>query len=130
MTREIHEGDERMSGSGRIKNRNHKIDRARKLLGIPGHATAEDARKKYRELAKQWHPDVNPGEEAHVRMQTLNEAYALLMKEEFGVLDPWDEYDRWWWRQFGNDHIWGNYFPEDEEQGEKTGRHKNRLREK
>ena len=119
-----------MSGSGRIKNRNFRVDQARKLLGIPGQATAGEARKQYRELAKQWHPDVTSGEGAHVRMQELNEAYALLMKEEFGILDPWDEYDRWWWRQFGNDHIWGNHFPEDEERGEKPERHKNRLREK
>ena len=60
-------------------------------------------------------------------MQELNEAYALLMKEEFGVLDPWDEYDRWWWRQFGNDHIWGNHFPEGEEPGERRRRRKKLL---
>lgn len=119
-----------MSGSVRIKNRNVKVDRARKLLGIPVHATAEDARKKYRELAKQRHPDVNPGEDAHVRMQELNEAYALLMKEEFGILDPWDEYDRWWWRQYGNDPIWGSYFPEDEPRGKPPGKSTNRLKEK
>ncbi len=118
-----------MSGTNRIRNRNVKVDQARKLLGISRQATAEDARKNYRELAKQWHPDVNSSEEAHVRMQDLNKAYALLMKEEFGILDPWEEYDRWWWRQFGNDHIWGSYFPEDERQGEKPGRHKNRLSE-
>ena len=100
------------------------------VLGIPGHATADDARKTFRELAKQWHPDVNRGEEAHARMQELNEAYALLMKEGFGVLDPWDEYDRWWWRQFGNDPIWGNHFPEEQAQGAPPRKLKNRLREK
>jgi len=119
-----------MSCSRRIKNRNYKVDHARKLLGISGQATAEDARKKYRELAKRFHPDVNPGEEAHVRMQELNEAYALLMKEEFGILDPWEEYDRWWWRQYGNDPIWGSYFPEEGAQGEPPRRPKNRLGEK
>ena len=119
-----------MSATGRIKNRNYKVDRALELLGIAGHATAEDARKKYRELAKQRHPDVNPGKDAHARMQALNEAYAFLMKEEFGILDPWDEYDRWWWRQYGNDPKWGNYFPEEDERGATPGRPKNRLKEK
>jgi len=119
-----------MSGTGRIKNRNVKVDRARKALSIGRDATAEEARKQYRELAKQWHPDVNPGGEAHARMQALNEAYALLMKEEFGILDPWDEYDRWWWRQYGNDPIWGSYFPEDDARGETPRRPKNRLKEK
>jgi molecular chaperone DnaJ len=119
-----------MSGSGRTKNRNYKVDQARKLLGIGGNATADDARKSYREMAKQWHPDVNSGEDAHARMQELNSAYAFLMKEEFGILDPWDEYDRWWWRQFGNDHIWSNYFPGDGEQEARPRRPKNRLEEK
>jgi DnaJ-class molecular chaperone len=119
-----------MSGTSRIRNRNVKVDRARKLLDISGQATAEEARKQYRELAKQWHPDVNPGEQAHARMQELNDAYAFLMKEEYGVLDPWDEYDRWWWRQFGNDHIWGNHFPESEQRRGPQRRRKNRLEEK
>ena len=119
-----------MSGTNRIRNRNYKIGRARKLLGLGRDATAEEARKNYRELAKRWHPDVNPGEEAHARMQELNEAYAFLMKEEFGVLDPWDEYDRWWWRQFGNDHIWGRHFPEEGRGETPPRRPKNRLEEK
>jgi DnaJ-class molecular chaperone len=113
-----------------MKNRNFKIDNARKLLGISRDATAEDAKRKYRELAKIWHPDVNTDEKAHIRMQDLNKAYALLMKEEFGILDPWEEYDRWWWRQYGNDHIWGNYFPGDDEPGERPRRRRNVLREK
>ncbi len=119
-----------MSGTNRIRNRNVKVDQARTALGISGQATAEEARKQYRELAKLWHPDVNPGEEAHARMQELNSSYAFLMKEEFGILDPWDEYDRWWWRQFGNDHIWGSHFPEEEAREAPTRRQKNRLREK
>jgi DnaJ-class molecular chaperone len=96
-----------------MRNRNYKIDNARKLLGVSKDATAEDAKKRYRELAKIWHPDINSNEEAHIKMQDINKSYALLMKEEFGILDPWEEYDRWWWRQYGNDPIWGNYFPED-----------------
>jgi len=35
------------------------------------------------------------------------------MKEEFGILDPWDDYNRWWWRQYDNDPIWGNCYPEE-----------------
>jgi hypothetical protein len=102
-----------------MKNRNYKIDKARKILSLSRHATAEDVKKRYRELAKLWHPDRNATEEAHRKMQEINKSYALLMKEEFGVLDPWEEANRWWWRRFGNDPIWGNYFPEDEEDSEK-----------
>jgi len=54
----------------------------------------------------------------------------FLMKEEFGVLDPWDEYDRWWWRQFGDDHIWGRHFPEEGRGETPPRRPKNRLEEK
>jgi len=102
----------------KMENRNLKVDKARHTLGISRRATAEDARAKYRELAKIWHPDVNPDHEAHIKMQDINKAYAFLMKEEFGVLDPWTEFDRWWWRQFGNDPLWGKYVPEDEENSE------------
>lgn len=98
-----------------MENRNLKVERARKILGISRHATAEDAKIKYRELAKMWHPDVNPDQEAHIKMQDINKAYTFLMKEEFGVRDPWTEFDRWWWRQYGNDPLWGKYVPEDEE---------------
>lgn len=111
-----------------MKNRKYNVDNARKILGISSQATAEDAKKKYHELAKIWHPDINSGEEAHITMQKINKAYALLMKKEFGILDPWEDYDRWWWRQYGNDPIWGNYLSEDEEHSEKPGKQINLLR--
>lgn len=94
-------------------NRNYEIDRAKRLLGISKQETVEDAKKKYRDMAKLWHPDVNKSEEAHVKMQEINKAFAFLMKEEFGILDPWEDYNRWWRRQYGNDPIWGNYYPEE-----------------
>jgi hypothetical protein len=47
-------------------------------------------------------------------MQEINKSYDLLMKEEFGILDPWEEVNRWWWRRFGNDPICGNYYPEED----------------
>lgn len=103
-------------------NRNRKIDQARKILGMKAKDGAEDAKKLYREMAKTWHPDVNQSEEAHAKMQEINEAFALLMKEEFGVLDFWEDYNRWWWRQYGNDPIWGNYYPEEEPENPKRGK--------
>lgn len=107
-------------------NRNRKIDQARKILGMKAKDGAEDAKKLYREMAKIWHPDVNQSEEAHAKMQEINEAFALLMKEEFGVLDFWEDYNRWWWRQYGNDPIWGNYYPEEE--SENPGRGKKSIK--
>ena len=107
-----------------MENRNRKVDNARQVLGLPRDATAEDAREKYRALAKTWHPDINPDENAHIRMQEINLAYAFLMKEEFGILDVWGEYDKWWWRQYGNDPIWGSSFSEEKEQPETSRQHK------
>jgi len=54
----------------------------------------------------------------------VNEAYVFLMKEEFGILDPWEDYNRWWWRQYGNDPIWGNYYPEE---GSETNENKKKT---
>jgi len=97
-----------------MKERKNELDRAKDLLGIAGRATAEDAKKRYRELVKRWHPDINPDEDASERMQEINRAYAFLMKEEFGILDPWNEYNRRWLQQFGNDPIWSSVVSVDE----------------
>lgn len=95
-------------------NRNRMIDEARKTLGLSDRDGAEETKKRYRELAKVWHPDVNTDGEAHARMQEINRAFTALMKEEFGILDFWEDYNRWWWRQYGNDPLWGNYYPDEE----------------
>ena len=92
-----------------MNNRNHSIDRALSVLGISEDATAECAKKRYRTLAKKWHPDINPGADAQTRMREIDQAYAEIMKNLFGILDPWNEYDRWWWKQYSNDPIWGTY---------------------
>jgi len=113
--KKIAEGEEDMS----MRNRNREINKARKLLGLSKNETAEDARRKYRELAKRWHPDINATEEAHEKMQAINKSYAFLMKEEFGILDPWQEAEKYWWQRFGHDPIWGNPLPEEEETSEK-----------
>ncbi|MDD2672817.1 MAG: DnaJ domain-containing protein [Syntrophales bacterium] len=111
-------------------NRNYRIDKARKLLGLPKGATAEDAKRTYRELAKIWHPDLNPDTAAITRMQDINKAYALLMKEEFGILDPWEEADRYWWQRFGSDPVWSSYSPEDNEGPEGQGEQRNLIKKK
>ncbi|HOE79945.1 MAG TPA: J domain-containing protein [Smithellaceae bacterium] len=103
-------------------SRNRLIDEARKILGLSAVDGAEEAKKRYRELAKIWHPDVNTDLEANARMQDINRAFGTLMKEEFGILDFWEDYNRWWWRQYGNDPLWGNYYPDDETNRPARGR--------
>jgi len=48
------------------------------ILGVPEDASVDEIKKKYRELVKQYHPDLNKGdEEAAKRMAEINEAYQV-----------------------------------------------------
>jgi DnaJ-class molecular chaperone len=49
------------------------------VLGVKPDASADDIRKVYRKLAKQFHPDLNPGKpEAEARFKSISAAYDLL----------------------------------------------------
>jgi DnaJ-class molecular chaperone len=59
------------------------VDDPYKVLGVARDAGAEDIRKAYRRLAKQWHPDTNPDKpEAEARFKDVSAAYALLSDPE------------------------------------------------
>lgn len=46
------------------------------VLGVPTGASEEEVKRAYRRLAKQYHPDVNPGDPTAARkMNEINEAY-------------------------------------------------------
>ena len=46
------------------------------ILGVDHNATDEEIKRAYRRLAKQYHPDANPGDEyAAKKMQEINDAY-------------------------------------------------------
>lgn len=48
-------------------------------LGVQKNATEEDLKKAYRKLAKQYHPDANPGDKtAEAKFKELSEAYSVL----------------------------------------------------
>jgi DnaJ-class molecular chaperone len=52
-------------------------------LGVKPTATADEIRKTYRKLAKQLHPDLNPGKpEAEARFKSVSAAYDLLSDPE------------------------------------------------
>jgi curved DNA-binding protein len=52
-------------------------------LGVPRTASEADIRKHYRKLARQYHPDVNPGDKAaEDRFKEINEAYQVLSDPE------------------------------------------------
>lgn len=49
-------------------------------LGLPHTASEEEVRKRYRELVKMVHPDVNDSEDAHHQFVNLTEAYNALLE--------------------------------------------------
>ena len=53
------------------------------VMGVPKNATEEEIKKAYRKLAKQYHPDLHPGDkEAEAKFKELNEAYEVLSDKE------------------------------------------------
>lgn len=66
-----------------------------KILGVPRTATEKDIKRAYRDLARQHHPDLNPGdEEAENRFKQINEAYEVLSDPEKRT--RYDEYGQFW----------------------------------
>ena len=59
------------------------IDDPYKVLGISPDASDEEIKRAYRQLAKQYHPDRNPGDtEAAKKMQQINAAYEQIKNPE------------------------------------------------
>jgi DnaJ-class molecular chaperone len=53
------------------------------VLGVKREATEDEIRRAYRKLAKQFHPDLNPGKkEAEARFKAINAAYDLLSDKD------------------------------------------------
>lgn len=63
------------------------------IMGISRTATDKDIKQAYRRLARQYHPDVNPGNKsAEERFKAINEAYEVIWAKR----KKYDQYgDRW-----------------------------------
>ena len=51
-------------------------------LGVSRDASVEEIKRAYRKLARQLHPDVNPGPEAEERFKEIGRAYEVLSNPE------------------------------------------------
>ncbi|MFW6264033.1 MAG: DnaJ C-terminal domain-containing protein [Cyanobacteriota bacterium] len=65
------------------------------ILGVERNATVEEIKKSYRRLARQYHPDLNPGDKAaEEKFKDLGEAYEVLSDEE--KRSQYDQFSRFW----------------------------------
>ncbi len=61
-----------------------------KILGVPKESSPEEVKKAFKQLARKYHPDVNPGnKEAEEKFKEINEAFQVL-----GNADKRQQYDQ------------------------------------
>ncbi|MBE9181312.1 J domain-containing protein [Oculatella sp. LEGE 06141] len=65
------------------------------ILGVPRDATVEEIKRVYRKLARQYHPDMNPGDKAaEEKFKDVGEAYEVL--SDPGKRAQYDQFSRFW----------------------------------
>lgn len=65
------------------------------ILGVSRDATAEEIKRSYRKLARQYHPDMNPGDKAaEEKFKDISEAYEVL--SDTAKRAQYDQFSRFW----------------------------------
>ncbi|MEO0458381.1 MAG: J domain-containing protein [Cyanobacteria bacterium P01_A01_bin.114] len=74
------------------------------ILGLQQSATFEEIKQSFRRLARQYHPDLNPGDKAaEERFKMLGEAYEVLSDSDKRA--QYEQYSRYW-KQQGFSGFW------------------------
>ncbi len=68
---------------------------AYELLGVSKDAPADEIKKAYRKMARKYHPDVNPSEDASTKFKEVSAAYEILSDP-----DKRRQYDQFGWAAF------------------------------
>jgi len=85
-----------------------------KILGVDRNASDKDIKRAYRQLARQFHPDVNPGDKrAEDQFKKINEAYEVLSDPE--KRSKYNRLGASWqqWQRMGHDpgqFDWSQWF--------------------
>lgn len=58
-------------------------------MGLHYNASLSEIKKGYYNLSKQYHPDINPSEEAHRKFIEINEAYEILTRLKSLLTSPY-----------------------------------------
>ncbi len=95
------------------------VPEAAEVLGIPGRGSLNGIHARFRELAKEWHPDVSGHDPdlSHETFIRIREAYDILVEYSMNYeisflaedIRKGTDYDsrEFWMNRFGDDPIWG-----------------------
>lgn len=96
-----------------------EITKARRVLELPEFATLKEIKTRYRELLKEWHPDLGKKNKGIRKQKTIEiiKAYKTVTDycEQYRFSFSKEEVEKYmspeelWEKQFGKDPIWGNY---------------------
>ena len=66
-----------------------------KVLGVERNADSDDIKRAFRKLARQYHPDVNPGDtSAEAKFKEVSEAYEVLSDPD--KRSKYEQFGRYW----------------------------------
>lgn len=102
-----------------------EITNARQVLELNEFASLKEIKKNYRELLKQWHPDLCSENEGIRKQKTIAiiNAHRIIMDycEQYRFSFSKEEIEKYispeelWSKQFGKDPLWGNYQDDEKE---------------